>query len=305
MKRIFKFAAITLLVTLTAACGKSEDKKVSSQVAAKVNSDEISVHQINYMLARAGNIPPDQAKVASGQALEKMIDQQLLMQKAVETKLDRDPQIVQALENARKQILSQAYVEKTMSGAVKSTPEEVSDFYVKNPALFAQRRVYRFQELSIQAAPDKLDALKSVVEKSTNITDVAAWLKSQNLQFNASNATKPAEQLPMELLPRVAQMKDGQIAVIAGPKGAAVLQLAQSQSAPLDEQQAAPVIEQFMMNRKRMELAEAEVKKLREKAKIEYVGEFSAPAAKPSAAVAVPAAAKADDVLEKGLKGLN
>jgi EpsD family peptidyl-prolyl cis-trans isomerase len=307
MKRNFKFAAVALLIMTMAACGKGDDKKITSQVAAKVNSDEISVHQINYALSRAGNIPPAQVKAASSQTLEKMIDQQLLVQKAIETKLDRDPQIVLALENARKQILAQAYVEKTMSAATKGTPEEVAGFYAKNPALFEQRRVYRFQELSVTGAPEKLEALKAEAQKAKSITEIAGWLKAQNMAFNANSTTKPAEQLPMELLPRLAQMKDGQIALIGGANGAAVLQLAQSQPASLNEQQAAPLIEQFLLNRKRMELVEAEVKNLREKAKIAYVGEFSAPAAKPAAAPAtpVPTPAKADDVLEKGLKGMN
>jgi hypothetical protein len=148
--------------------------------------------------------------------------------------------------------------------------------------------------------------LKSEAKKARNIGEIAGWLKTQNIPFNTNSSTKPAEQLPMELLPRLAEMKDGQIGLIAGPNGVAVLQLAQSQAAPLNEQQAAPLIEQFLLNRKRTELVEAEIKNLREKAKIAYVGEFSAPAAKPAAAPAtpVPAPAKADDVLEKGLKGM-
>ena len=42
----------------------------------------------------------------------------------------------------------------------------------------------------------------------------------------------------------------------------------------LTEQQAAPLIEQFLAGRKRLETAAAEVKRLREVATIEYLGEF-------------------------------
>jgi len=54
----------------------------------------------------------------------------------------------------------------------------------------------------------------------------------------------------------------------------AILQLAQSQQAPLDLIHATTQIEQFLNNGKRFEIANAEVKKLRDAAKIEYVGEF-------------------------------
>ena len=45
-----------------ASCGKADVKKVSSQVAAKLNGEEIAVHQINSVIARSNNVAPDQAK---------------------------------------------------------------------------------------------------------------------------------------------------------------------------------------------------------------------------------------------------
>jgi hypothetical protein len=52
--------------------------------------------------------------------------------------------------------------------------------------------------------------------------------------------------------------------------GASVIQLVHASDAALSAQQAAPVIEQFLAGRKRMELAAAEARKLRSSARIEY-----------------------------------
>ena len=312
---------VILSVSILAACGKSGDAaKPASQVAAKVNGDEISVHQINSALSRGGAVPPEQAKKAAPQVLERIIDQQLLVQKAVEAKLDRDPTVMQNLENAKRQILSQAYMERTLAAAPKGGKDEVRKFYDENPALFQERRVFRFQELTVAGSPEKLDALRAEAGKAKNLTDVANWLKAQDVKFTAANATKAAEQLPLELLPQFSKMKDGQIVVLGSPNGAAVIQLVQSQQAPLNEQQATPVIEQFINNKKKMELAEAEVKKLRGAAKIEYVGDFvatkpgdgqkaaaPAPVTAPAPVAVTPPAqssAKGDSGIEKGLSGL-
>jgi EpsD family peptidyl-prolyl cis-trans isomerase len=313
---------IVISIVIMAGCGKGGDSaKPASQVAAKVNGDEISVHQINGALSKSGAISPDQAKKVAPQVLERIIDQQLLVQKAIEAKLDRDPQTMQNLENARRQILSQAYMEKTMAAVAKGGKDEIRKFYDENPALFQERRIYRFQELSVTGLGDRLSELRTEAEKAKSLADVATWLKGKNMAFSAANTTKAAEQLPLDLLPQVSKMRDGQIAVLAAANGsgAAVFQLVQSQQVPLNEQQATPVIEQFINNKKRMELAEAEVKKLRGAAKIEYVGDFVATKpgetaiAAPVAAIpakiepapVVPAVAtRGDSALEKGISGL-
>src|SRR5208282_2525469 len=91
MEHAARTCVLLILVLLTAACGRGDDKKISSQVAAKVNGDEISVHQVNFALAHSGVSAPDQVKKAAPRILEKLIDQQLLARKATEAKLDRDP----------------------------------------------------------------------------------------------------------------------------------------------------------------------------------------------------------------------
>ncbi|MDO9450746.1 MAG: EpsD family peptidyl-prolyl cis-trans isomerase [Rugosibacter sp.] len=305
---------LLLLVAALAGCGSDDEKKPATQVAAKVNKEEISVHQINNVLARTGNISPEQAKAASKQILEKLVDQELLVQQAMESKLDRDPKTMQAIEAARREILSRAYLDKVASSLVKPTPDEVRDFYTKHPELFSERRIYQFQQLAIQTtASDFLPRLQQQMSNVKSLAEVAAWLNTEKIPFAANSGTKAAEELPMELLPKFHQMKDGQIGVIPGRDGVMVVQLTASRSMSMDEKAATPFIEQFLNNQRRMEAAEKEMKQLREKAKIEYMGEFATAkaddekikAADPKPAPAVPAETKADTThMGKGLSGL-
>lgn len=307
---------LLLLVAALAGCGSDsgDGKKPATQVAAKVNKEEISVHQINNVLARTGNIAPEQAKVASKQILEKLVDQELLVQQAMESKLDRDPKTMQAIEAARREILSRAYLDKVASSLVKPTTDEIRDFYTKHPELFSERRIYQFQQLAIQTTEsDFLPRLQQQMSNAKSLADVAAWLNAEKILFAANSGTKAAEELPMELLPKFHQMKDGQIGVIPGRDGVMVVQLTASRSMSMDEKAATPFIEQFLNNQRRMEAAEKEMKQLREKAKIEYMGEFATAkdddekikAADPKPAPAVPAETKADAThMGKGLSGL-
>lgn len=299
----------SLLIALALAlssCGKADIKKASGQVVAKVNGDEISVHQINNAIARGNAIAPEEAKQAAAQTLERIIDQELLVQTALKNKLDRDPQVMQAIEDAKRQILARAYIERAAALSPAQNEEEVRKFYQDNPALFERRRIYRVRELSVVAPQEKLDALKAATAGAKTPEDVAGWLKSQKLAFHAAITDRPAEQIPMDILAHVFEMRAGQLAVVPTSRGASVVQLLQAQEASLSEQQAKPIIEGYLQSRKLLATAQAEVKRLREHARIEYLGEFDAARAHPASAGAAPGGAIADpdESIRKGVAGL-
>ena len=298
-------SVLIALVVALSSCGKADVKKSSGQIVAKVNGDEISVHQINSAMARGNDIPPDEAKQASAQTLERIIDQELLVQKALKDKLDRDPQVMQSIEDAKRQILVRAYIERAAAASSTESPEEIRKFYQENPALFERRRIYRVHELVVVAPREKLDALKATAG-AKSLQDVTGWLKSQKLVFQVAISNRPAEQIPLDMLPQLFEMREGQIAVIPTSRGASVVQLLQAQEASLSEQQATPIIEQYLHSRKQLAVAQAEVKRLRERARIEYVGEFEAARAQPASSSATPSgsADDRDESIRKGLAGL-
>jgi len=248
--------ALGLLAVLGGGCERASAFKPGTQaLIAKVNGIAISSRE-----------------PAAGQALEKIIDRELLVQQALAAGLDRDPLMLQSIDHARRQLLAQAWLERT-AAAARATPEEIRAFYAGNPALFRERRIYRLRELAVSAPAELVAVLRAEAARAADLEEVAAWLRSRDARFSAFNLTQPAEQVPLSQLPQLARMKEGEIVVFATPLGASVLQLLYAEEAPLSEQQAAPVIEQFLAARKRMELAAAEVRKLRSSARIEYAGE--------------------------------
>jgi len=304
--RLFFLSGLIGVAIALSACGRADGQKAASQVAAKVNGGEITVHQINSVIAGSNQIPSEQAKQAAAQTLERIIDQELLVQKALKDKLDRDPQVMQSIEDAKRQILARAYIERAAAGSSTQSWEEIRKFYQENPALFERRRIYRVHELVVIAPREKLDALKAATTGAKSLQDVAGWLKSQGLVFQVAMSNRPAEQIPLEVLPQVSEMREGQLAVIPTSRGASVVQLLQAQEAPLSEQQATPIIEQYLHSRKQLAVAQAEVRRLREQARIEYVGEFEAPRAQPVSSSATPSGSVDDHdaPIRKGLAGL-
>jgi EpsD family peptidyl-prolyl cis-trans isomerase len=313
--------ALTLIATaaLLAACGGGEKEKGATQVAAKVNSGEISVHQVNYILQRQPGLKPEQAQAVSKRVLDGLIDQELAIQQATEQKLDRDPRIVSAIEAARRDILARAYADKLAESASAPTPEDVKAYYDSKPALFSKRRIYGMQEFNIEASAEQKAALEAKIPSLRNGEELGAALKSANIRFAARSVTQAPENIPMGLLDRLAKLNEGQWLVVPVPSGLNVAYVASAKPAPVTEEVAKKAIEQFILSDRKRKLVADNLKQLRGSAKIEYVGQFAnaanAPAdAASAAAEAVPtvapttpaAASEALDAaaLQKGLSGL-
>lgn len=291
---IIPFLALALL---SQGCEKNKPEgKNDTQVAARVNGDDITVQQINGAVQRLGKLPQDKVHEVNNQALRALVDQQLLVQQALKDKLDRNPNVMQAIQSARQQILAQAYIQAKTENAPKPTDAEINDFINKHPELFSARRLYRLQEISIQDALGKADEIRSQLNASKNLTEFAEWLKAQNYKFNAAQAERSAEQLPSVLATQLLNAKPGQ-AIIGNNNGnLVVMVIAAAASQPLSAEQAKAAATRILLTQKQREIAEQQLKTLRSAATIEYLGAF-ADAGKEAAPPAAPAAASAQPAL--------
>jgi EpsD family peptidyl-prolyl cis-trans isomerase len=318
MRGLKKLYLPFLVVALIAGCGdKKEGAAVENkpaEVAAKVNGTELTASQVNFALQHIPNLDKDQSKAASLQVIRNLVDQEVLAQKAQSEKLDRDPTVVQALDAARRQILAEAYMSRKLGAPAEPTDAEVSDYFNKHPELFANRKIYRLQELAIKAPKDAQEAIRKQLADSKTLNDFAAWLKAQNYPVQTSQGVKSAEQLPQALLSKLAEMPDGQAMVVNTPDGLLVIVLADSQVQPVTLEQVKPAIVRLLQNEARQKAAKAELDALKAAAKIEYVGEFAdagkvqaapaAPAQSAAAPIAPAAPATGTDANRQGESGL-
>jgi EpsD family peptidyl-prolyl cis-trans isomerase len=320
---VVKKLLVTLVVSaLVVGCGDKEEaagtEKPSTQVAAKVNDTELTMHQINYALQRLPNLKPEQTKEASFQVLKALVDQEVFVQKAMADKLDRDPLVVQALDASRRQLLTEAYIARKIGSPAEPGEAEILEYFNSHPELFTKRKLYGLQELSIKAPKEKQEAIRQKLASSATLNDFVAWLKAENYETKAKQGVKPAEELPLNMLPKLAGMSKGQAMAIPLPEGLLVLVLVNSQDQPVTLAQAKTAIANLLKTQARQKAIRAELDALKAATKIEYVGEFvdagkepAAPAATQTpAAGATPATSesKAPDTdaeaISKGVSGL-
>lgn len=275
-----------------AACGERRAYTSTSQVAAQVGQGEVSIHQVNLVLQRQPDLRPEQVESASRTALERLVQLELAVQKANEAKIDRDPQVVQALDFARREVLARAYIDRLAEAAGKPSAQDIDRFYEERPALFKTRRIYSVQELGVVASTDRLPALQARLAAARTVPAMLTELNASGVNYTLSSVTKPAEDWALPVLDKLAGMSDGQVEFLPQPPGLRVLVLTGSTPAPRKLEEARLPIEQFLLNERKQQKVDAELKALRSTTPVKYLGKF-AQAAPDVAATAAPVAASA------------
>lgn len=310
MNNISRFALVVTMIAAASltACG-GDKKKGASQVAAKVNQQEISVHQINFVLQRTPGLKPEQTDQASKRILQGLIDQELAIQQAAEQKLDRDPGVVMAIEAAKRDILARAYADKVASTVSKPSDADLQKYFETHPGLFSQRRIYTLQEFTVEADASQRSTLQPKLQNITDSEQAARIFREAGIKYASRATTQSPENLPLQMVEKLAALNDGQFVVIPTAAGFNMVFVSSTKPAPVTLEKARQAIENYLSNERKRALVADSLKSLRASAKIEYSSQFADSAAaapkNPAPQAAEPSASGLDaSSLQKGLSGL-
>lgn len=268
--------AVMLLAGL-AACGGKQDSKNPTQSVASVNGTEITVLQLNDELQRA-NVPAARQQEGSKQLLEGLIDRQLLLAAASEQKLDRDPKVMQAVERAKALIIAQSYMQKQIGTPAKPTTQEVQAYFAQHPEFFTERKQLDMRQL-VFATKDVDDSFSKMVDGAKSLDEVATWFDNNKVRYARAQVSRTTADLPADMSKRLLAMPKGQLFIVREGERSVLTQIADVKPAPVDLATATPQIEQYLLNTRAKEAAQAEIKRLRAAAKIEYLNKSLAPGA--------------------------
>jgi EpsD family peptidyl-prolyl cis-trans isomerase len=277
--RIGAVALAAVAAALLAACGQKKDVApgdAGSEAVAKVNGEELTAAQLTIALQKQRGMRPDAGEAASKDTLDQLINEQIVAQKAITAKLDKDPKVIAQIEAARRDILARRFIESAADTTGKPADDAVRKFYDSRPALFAQRKVYTLQRLDIQAPEERRTEVDAHVQSLKTSAELTDWLKAQKLQVTTRQEQHASEELPPNVLEKLSTMKDGESMVVPSQMGVSALTLVSSASAPKTLADARPAIEQFLGNQGRREFLMNLQKTIRDGAKVEYLGRFAA-----------------------------
>ncbi|WP_272966506.1 EpsD family peptidyl-prolyl cis-trans isomerase [Alteromonas australica] len=274
LKHIVIFSSILLW-----SCSKEsnvEEVKDSSQVAARVDAKEITVHQITQVLKSQ----PKQSELANSQlvntVLDQLISQELLFQQAQKMKLDRDPDTLLAIEAAKKQIIVDAYLRKVLASSSSDivTDDEINAYFKTHPKFFDERKKFIYAQLAVQLPKESEEDLIQRIHSVDSIESLIPEIKSKQFPYKYNQQIQSTEKIPKVLVEPLYSLSEGDIGYLNMDDGLLILAVKEAIAAPVSLEESRSEIEKYLYTEKRKDDIEQLVLNLREAAQIEYVGEF-------------------------------
>lgn len=276
-------------------CNRSGGGAGDSQIAAQVNQGEISVHQVQALLRAQPAVAARWGEQAADRALDVLIEQEVAAQAATQAGLDKQPQVIQSLALAQREVLARAYQDQLADKARLPDTGAINSYYDEHPELFVQRKIYQIEETLVRpGSQDEAQALLRELPQLTSLDALHLHLTARGLSKASQRTTVAAENVPLEWLPRLAQLSAGRSLVSRRGDAIVVWTLIGSEESPMLLTQAKPAIQAALVRQARQQAIQEGMKKLRDQAKIERrqaaaASAVAAPVSPSASGVAPPA----------------
>ncbi|WP_298267963.1 peptidyl-prolyl cis-trans isomerase [Geobacter sp.] len=155
-RRIPAFTLTILAALALAACGRGDISR-SSQVLARVGDKEITT---TYFDRQVANLPESVQKLSTqGEGkkaiLDAFVNRELLYADALKKKVDKGAELQQKIEDMRKEMVINTYLQNEIAGRIKVDDKETESFYNANPSEFRNREEIRISQIVV---PDQATA---------------------------------------------------------------------------------------------------------------------------------------------------
>ena len=207
------------------------------------------------------------------QALEALIDRQVLLDEAIRNKIDRDPKVIQIVDRLRTQAIVQAYLESKAANVATASKAEMDAYFDAHPELFAA---------SQGAGCDAIDGRRKRFQRTAQGGNGQGPIAGSGCSVATGTSHRLCKKPALVFQRRIACRNAGQakrtldrsrLFVMQDKDGgqAELCVLNDVRDSPVSRDAASAQIERYLLNKKMQDVAAAEVTRLRASAKLVYV----------------------------------
>ena len=195
---VSSFFYLLLLACTIAGCSPEPEKKDAGRVAATVNGIEITQREVTALYERTATAGVSE-EIRSNQQraiLAGLVRSELLAQKAAAENLDRSPEFVLTMHEARRQVLA-GMAEKGMLASIKPLSDEALQGVVKqNPLIFGERKLLVYEQVLMPVVDVPfLQSLNVAAGNGASLSHLVDSIKAKKLQFQQVTQTQSTDQM--------------------------------------------------------------------------------------------------------------
>jgi peptidyl-prolyl cis-trans isomerase C len=164
MKRLIFLGILLFLSFFFSGCQKSREKGLGERELVRINNVSISLEEFQQMLEKQpleGKMRLLSEKGTRDFLENYVIPREVLYQEAKKKGLDKNKEIQAKIEDTRRAILIEAFLEEELRGKVEVSEEEIQRYYKENRTLFMEPQEIKIRHIVVNTEP----ALKEVVKK--------------------------------------------------------------------------------------------------------------------------------------------
>lgn len=160
---------LAYLITFVGGCAGRDDKQVLARVDRK---DVITVADFNDRISKLPARYQEIVNKNKAAFLDELVVDSLLHDEAMRKKLQKDPEVKDVFEEAKKKILISRLLQQEVGGKVTVSEEEIEQYYNANNDQFTTPEVLRASHILVKTEKEAKDALVEL-SNGRNFEDLA------------------------------------------------------------------------------------------------------------------------------------
>ena len=288
---MLRSALIGMTALALAGCGGGEAEKEplqKGQTVATVNGTDITVHELNAELQGVA-IPNEAArKTAQGAALQALVGRTILADIARERGIDDSPAYLLQRRRANEALLVQMLQGSIAGKLPPPTPTEAQAFMARNPATYAQRKIYTLDQIGFPMPADPNDLRE--FESIQTMEQLERKLIEDRVQYQRRQGQLDSMTVRPEIAAQIERLPDAEVFLIPAQGGVIANRVISERVVPFTGEQAVAHATQ-LLQQERVNAAlnkELNAKIEQARANVRYQKGYE-----PPASAATPAAAPA------------
>ena len=198
-------------------CDRKEQAS-KGQIVAHVGDQVITTSELDNEL-RLANVPAEQQKDPAiiRQVLSELVLRKYLVDRALNSKLDREPSVLLDILRSKDQVLAAAAASRAVA-AQPTTQADLDRYIAEHPSKFANRRMVTADEIVFPLGPNA-QAVIDACKEANSLDDIDQKLTTLTMAHNRSVGVFNTGEMTEDLLNLMQNKSDSVFFVRAGPNG--------------------------------------------------------------------------------------